>query len=110
MSGKISSSPEERSTTGIASEGPPYSRTGEGDLCGDASSGDTDSGTESDGNSGGVEAPPDEEENESLIEERERLIPLLSSIVVRRRRREENPKRKVKECEMAINARRKEYL
>jgi hypothetical protein len=37
------------------------------------------------------------------------LSSLLSSIVVRRRR-EKNHKQKVKECEMTISARRKEYL
>jgi hypothetical protein len=79
MSGKISSSSKERSTTGITSEGPSCSRIGEGGLCGNASGDDTSGGTESDGDGYGVQATLEDEE-EPLAEEREHLMPLFFSI------------------------------
>jgi hypothetical protein len=81
VSGRVfSSSSEERFTIGISLEGPPCSRTGEGGLREDTSSGDTVSGRDSDGDGNGVEAPLNEDE-ELLPEERERLMPLFSSIM-----------------------------
>jgi hypothetical protein len=71
--------------------------------------GDPGGGGDSDGADGGVEALLGNEES-SLEGEWERLVPLLSSIMVKRRRREEKPKRKVKQFEMAINARWRRYL
>jgi hypothetical protein len=47
----------------------------------------------------------------SLEGERARLMPLLSSIVRKQRAKKVNPKReRKKECEMAINTRRRRYL
>jgi hypothetical protein len=80
MSGRPSSSSEERSTTGIPSEVLLCSRIDEGGLRKDTSGGDTSGGRDLDGDGGGVEASLDEDE-ESLTGERQRLVPLLSSIV-----------------------------
>jgi hypothetical protein len=80
MSKNISSSSKERSTTGITSEDPPCSQTGEGSLHGDASDGDIGGGTDSDGDDDGVEALLEEDE-EPLAEERKHLMALFSSIV-----------------------------
>jgi hypothetical protein len=74
VSGKISSSIEERSTTGIVLEGSPCSQTGEGGLRGESSDGDTASGTESDGDGGGVEAQHEDDEEPSLEGEQESLV------------------------------------
>jgi hypothetical protein len=104
-----SSEEEERSTTGIFSEGLPCSKTGEQWQREQTSDGDPSGGVDPDGTNSGVDALLGDEEP-SWEGERGRLVPLLSSIVVKRRRREENPKRQVKECEMAINARQKVYL
>jgi hypothetical protein len=76
VSGKSSSSPEERST-------------GEGGLSEETSNGDTSGGKEPHGAGGGVEASPDEDEDdEPLLDEYGHLVPLLSSIVSKRRERE----------------------
>jgi hypothetical protein len=79
MSGRLSSSSEERSSIGIPSEGLPCSRN-EGGLHEDTSGGDTGGGRELDGDDGGVETSLHDDE-EPLSEEHERLMPLFSSIV-----------------------------
>jgi hypothetical protein len=101
-----SSEEEERSTTGIFLEGPPCSKTGEQWRCEETSDGDPGGSEDPDGADGSVNTLLDDEEP-SLEGERGHLLPPLSSIVIKRRRREENPKRKVKECEMAITRRRR---
>jgi hypothetical protein len=104
MSGIRSSSFDERTTTGILSEGPPYSKIGEQWWRKETSDGDSIGGRDPDGTDSAVKTLLGGGEF-SLEGERGRLVPLLSSIVVKRRRREENPKRKLKECDMAISAR-----
>jgi hypothetical protein len=89
-----SSENEDRSTTGIFSERPPCSNTGEQGRH-EISDGDLGGGGDPDSTDGGVEPPLDDEEP-SLEGEQERLVPLLSFIVANRRRREENPKRESK--------------
>jgi hypothetical protein len=103
VSGKSSSSSEERSTTGMPSEGPPCSRTGQGSLRADTSGGDIGNDRDSDGDGGGIEESLDEDE-EPLAEERERLVPLLSSIVNMWREGEKNLGEKVKNCKMDCDA------
>jgi hypothetical protein len=80
VSGKASSSSEDRSTIGIPSEGPPCSYSVVGGLSKETSSGDTSGGRDPDGEGDGVEASLNEDK-EPLMDEHERLVPLLSSIV-----------------------------
>jgi hypothetical protein len=104
VSGKISSSYEERSTTGILSDGAPCSKTGEQWQREETSGGDPGGGDDPDGADGGVETLLGEEDP-SLEGERGLLVPLLSSTMFKRIMREENPKRKVKNCKMTISTR-----
>jgi hypothetical protein len=80
VTGKAYSSLEERSTTGIPSEGPPCSYTGDSDLWDETSGGKPGGGGDPDGEGSGVEALLGEEEG-PLAVERECLVPLLSSVV-----------------------------
>jgi hypothetical protein len=98
-----SSKDEERSTTRIFSEGPPFSKTGERWRREETCYGDPGGGRDPNGAGNGVKALHGDEES-PLKGEQEHLVPLLCFIVVKRRR-EENHKQKVKECEIAINAR-----
>jgi hypothetical protein len=70
---------KERSTTGISSEGPPCSRTGDDGQREEISGGDPSGSGELDG--GGVEALPIEEKEELLAKERKCLAHLFYSIV-----------------------------
>jgi hypothetical protein len=87
MPGKASSSFEDRSTTKIPSEGPPYSYIGDGDLRDETSDGEACGDRVPVREGGNVEVSLIKDEY-PLADECERLVPLLSSIVNKWRRRE----------------------
>jgi hypothetical protein len=103
-----SSEGEERFTTGVFSEDPPYSDTGEWGQHKETSDGDVSGDPK--GTGGGVLALP----SDGLLSfegERACLVPLLSSIDCERRARKVNPtQERKKNCEMVNNARRRTYL
>jgi hypothetical protein len=100
---------EDRSTTGIFSEGPPCSNTDEQGRREEISDGDPGGDGDPDSTGGGVKPPLDDEEP-SLEGERERLVPLLSSIVAKRRRREENRKQESKGMQDGYKRKTKEIF
>jgi hypothetical protein len=80
VSGKVSSSSEKRSTTGIPSKGSLCSCTSDGGLWEETFDGDIGDSKDSDGEGDDVEASLCEDE-EPLMDEHESLVPLLSSIM-----------------------------
>jgi hypothetical protein len=80
VSEKVSSSLEKRSTTGVPSDGPPCSYTGDGGLRDETTDGDVGGSGDPDGEGGGVEALLGEDE-EPVVDEWKCLVPLLASIV-----------------------------
>jgi hypothetical protein len=85
VSGNMSSSSEERSTTRILSKGPPCSYVGNNGQGDETSGGEPGGCGDIDGDNNNVEALPNEEED-PLTGEHERLVPLLFSIVNKWRR------------------------
>jgi hypothetical protein len=77
VSRKKSSSSEDRSTTGILSEGSPGSNTGEGGCRDETSDGEPSGGGDPDGDGGGIELRLLGQEEPSFEGERERLVFLL---------------------------------